>query len=95
MKRNYKLECYSKNGYVVLMNECVAESTEAAVEQFARELINIQEEDPDFEEEIAYAILDELRCRYTISFDQLCSEFGPTDKIYDFTRIIVQLDINY
>ena len=94
MKRNYSLEVYAKNGYCVLMNECVADSMESAVEQFARELINIHEYDPDFEEECAYAILDALRDRFTVSFSRHASEAGPVDEEFDFTDIYIQLDID-
>lgn len=94
MKRNYSLEVYAKNGYCVLMNECESDSMESAVEQFARELINIHEFDPDYDEELAYAILDALRDRFTVSFSRHSSEVGPADKELDFTDIYIQLDID-
>lgn len=94
MKRHYSLEVYAKNGYCVLMNECESDSMESAVEQFARELINIQEYDPDYDEELAYAILDALRDRFTVSFSRHALEVGPADEEFDFTDIYIQLDID-
>lgn len=92
MKRMYRLEVYSNNGYEVFFNECEADSVESAVEQFARELINIHEYDPDFDDDAAYAILDALRERFTVRFERMCAEMGPTDVEYDFTILSIQLD---
>jgi hypothetical protein len=94
MNKMYRVEAYAKNGYCVFLDECKAESMEEAIEIFARVLINIQEEDPDFDEEIAYAILDAMRDRFTVTFSRSCAERGPVDVEYDFTNIYIQLDID-
>lgn len=92
MKRDYSLEVYAKNGYVVFMNECKADSMESAVEQFEQELHNIHEYDPDFDEELAQEICVALHDRFTVSFSRHTSEVGPIDEEYDFTDLVIQLD---
>jgi hypothetical protein len=94
MMKDYSLEVYAKNGYVVLMNECVADSVESAIAQFVAELENIHYYDPDYDEELASAIVEALKTRFTVSFSRHASEVGPADVEFDFTDITIQLDIN-
>ena len=92
LNRNYRVECYSKDGFVVFMNECEAPCLESAVAIFIHELINIHDYDEDFDTDLAYEIINALHERFTVWYDTQCAEMGPTDKMYDFTILTVHLD---
>ena len=92
MKKHYRLEVYATNGYCVLMNECEAESTEAAVVQFVKDLINIHDFDEDFDLDAAYASIKALNEGFTVSFSYDYPEIGPAEEMCHFTNIQVTID---